>query len=110
MAKRTATEAFDASEVEVTHKKDGKKHSLDSDEEDSGAEEEKNNVLNADDIEGEEEGIAGVEGEVSTINLINFYSSLQKSQYMGILLCYCFIYIAYLFADHHYTFQYERRT
>lgn len=79
MAKRTATEAFDPSEVEVTHKKDGKKHSLDSDEEDSGAEEEKNNVLNADDIEGEEEGIAGVEGEVSTINLINFHSTPQES-------------------------------
>lgn len=63
MAKRSATEAFDTNEV--IHKKEGKKHSLDSDEEDSGAEDEKNNVLNADDIEGEEEGIAGMEGEVS---------------------------------------------
>lgn len=65
MAKRTATEAFDLEE-EKKQKTEGKKHSLDSDEEDSGAEEERNNVLNADDIEGEEEGTGGMEGEVST--------------------------------------------
>lgn len=64
MAKRSATEAFHVEEV--IKKTTGKKHSLDSDEEDSGAEEERNNVLHADDIEGEEDGVAGVEGEVST--------------------------------------------
>lgn len=64
MAKRPASEAFDVEEV--VKKTEGKKHSLDSDEEDSGAEEERNNVLNADDIEGEEDGVAGMEGEVST--------------------------------------------
>lgn len=64
MSKRSASAAFDAAE-QVVQKKEGKKHSLDSDEEDSGAEEEKNNVLNVDDIEGEEEGVGGMEGEVS---------------------------------------------
>lgn len=67
MAKRSASTAFDLDEPDEKRvtKKEGKKHSLDSDEEDSGAEEERNNVLNADDIEGEEEGDAGIEGEVS---------------------------------------------
>lgn len=51
---------------QVMKKTEGKKHSLDSDEEDSGAEEERNNVLHADDIEGEEDGTGGMEGEVST--------------------------------------------
>lgn len=66
MAKRSASVAFDVNEsVKKEKKKEGKKHSLDSDEEDSGAEEEKNNVLHAEDIEGEEDGVAGMEGEVS---------------------------------------------
>lgn len=65
MSKRTATIAFDERDEPKSKVSDGKKHSLDSDEEDSAAEEEKQNVLNADDIEGEEEGIAGMEGEVS---------------------------------------------
>lgn len=65
MSKRGASVAFDDS-VKIKPKKEGKKHSLDSDEEDSAAEEEKQNVLNADDIEGEEEGVGGLEGEVST--------------------------------------------
>jgi CD2 antigen cytoplasmic tail-binding protein 2 len=72
MAKRSASMALDTeleSKVVTKSKKEGKKHSLDSDEEDSGAEEEKQNVLNADDIEGEEDGIAGVEGEVSSFLL-----------------------------------------
>ncbi|CAH0398424.1 unnamed protein product [Chilo suppressalis] len=67
MAKRSASMAFESdgalNEDQTKCKKEGKKHSLDSDEEDSGAEEEKQNVLNADDIEGEEEGVAAVEGE-----------------------------------------------
>lgn len=69
MAKRPASVAFDVEDVDqkVQKKTEGKKHSLDSDEEDSGAEEEKRNVLNADDIEGEEDGDAGMEGEVSGI-------------------------------------------
>lgn len=66
MAKRPASEAFELDDTKETlPKKEGKKHSLDSDEEDSGAEEERNNVMNADDIEGEEEGVGGMEGEVS---------------------------------------------
>uniref|UniRef100_A0A0K8TMK0 Putative cd2 antigen cytoplasmic tail-binding protein 2 n=1 Tax=Tabanus bromius TaxID=304241 RepID=A0A0K8TMK0_TABBR len=40
-----------------------KKHTLDSDEEDSG-DEDRYNILDENDIEGEEEGISGVEGEV----------------------------------------------
>ncbi|CAK1540054.1 unnamed protein product [Leptosia nina] len=80
MAKRTATVAFDEppqSKVKVT---DGKKHSLDSDEEDSAAEEEKQNVLNADDIEGEEEGIAGMEGEI-TITPFNMKEELEEGHF-----------------------------
>lgn len=71
MAKRSASAAFDTEEPTQTVR-DGKKHSLDSDEEDSGAEEERKNVLNADDIEGEEEGVAGLEGEVSMLKSIQF--------------------------------------
>lgn len=71
MAKRPASEAFELDDNKgKVQKKEGKKHSLDSDEEDSGAEEERNNVMNADDIEGEEDGIGGMEGEVSKI-LVN---------------------------------------
>lgn len=68
MAKRSASEAFELGDnKQKVPKKEGKKHSLDSDEEDSGAEEERNNVMNADDIEGEEDGVGGMEGEVSKI-------------------------------------------
>lgn len=68
MSKRGASEVFDEN-IAIKPKKEGKKHSLDSDEEDSAAEEEKHNVLNADDIEGEEEGVGGLEGEVSSFIL-----------------------------------------
>lgn len=73
MAKRTASIALEDDLEKPLRHKEGKKHSLDSDEEDSGAEEEKNNVLKADDIEGEEDGIGGTEGEVSVlyINQLN---------------------------------------
>ena len=77
MAKRPASEAFHVEET--TKKTEGKKHSLDSDEEDSGAEEERNNVLNADDIEGEEDGVAGMEGEVSTYLRFAFVVILRLS-------------------------------
>ncbi|XP_047506913.1 CD2 antigen cytoplasmic tail-binding protein 2 homolog [Pieris napi] len=77
MAKRTATVAFDEPKTKVI---DGKKHSLDSDEEDSAAEEEKQNVLNADDIEGEEEGIAGMEGEI-TITPFNMKEELEEGHF-----------------------------
>lgn len=72
MAKRQHSVAFkiDDDIKEKIVKKEGKKHSLDSDEEDSGAEEERNNVLNADDIEGEEEGIAGIQDEVFILLII----------------------------------------
>lgn len=77
MAKRPASEAF---EMETQMRKtEGKKHSLDSDEEDSGAEEEKTNVLHADDIEGEEDGEGGMEGEVSTYN---FFMPLPRGDYL----------------------------
>ncbi|XP_028173548.1 CD2 antigen cytoplasmic tail-binding protein 2 homolog [Ostrinia furnacalis] len=79
MAKRSASEAFDTAE-QVVHKKEGKKHSLDSDEEDSGAEEEKNNVLNADDIEGEEDGVGGMEGEIA-ITPFNMKEELEEGHF-----------------------------
>lgn len=83
MAKRAASIAFDLEdepdEKRVT-KKEGKKHSLDSDEEDSGAEEERNNVLNADDIEGEEEGVAAIEGEI-TITPFNMKEELEEGHF-----------------------------
>lgn len=70
MAKRPASEAFGLDDDKPKGpKKEGKKHSLDSDEEDSGAEEERNNVMHADDIEGEEDGVGGMEGEVSNIQV-----------------------------------------
>ncbi|XP_047020485.1 CD2 antigen cytoplasmic tail-binding protein 2 homolog [Helicoverpa zea] len=78
MAKRSADEAF---LVEETIKKtEGKKHSLDSDEEDSGAEEERNNVLHADDIEGEEDGVGGMEGEI-TITPFNMKEELEEGHF-----------------------------
>ncbi|CAB3240740.1 unnamed protein product [Arctia plantaginis] len=79
MAKRSATVAFDLEEVKK-QKTEGKKHSLDSDEEDSGAEEERNNVLNADDIEGEEDGIGGMEGEI-TITPFNMKEELEEGHF-----------------------------
>ncbi|CAK1602083.1 unnamed protein product [Parnassius mnemosyne] len=79
MAKRSASTAFDTEEPSQS-KKEGKKHSLDSDEEDSGAEEEKNNVLNADDIEGEEEGVGGMEGEI-TITPFNMKEELEEGHF-----------------------------
>ncbi|XP_068626579.1 CD2 antigen cytoplasmic tail-binding protein 2 homolog [Battus philenor] len=79
MAKRSASTAFEKEESSQSLK-EGKKHSLDSDEEDSGAEEEKNNVLNADDIEGEEEGIAGMEGEI-TITPFNMKEELEEGHF-----------------------------
>lgn len=78
MAKRTASTAFDLEEK--TKKTEGKKHSLDSDEEDSGAEEEKRNVLNADDIEGEEDGVGGIEGEI-TITPFNMKEELEEGHF-----------------------------
>ncbi|CAH2050462.1 unnamed protein product, partial [Iphiclides podalirius] len=79
MAKRSASTAFDT-EASTPNTKEGKKHSLDSDEEDSGAEEEKKNVLNADDIEGEEEGVAGMEGEI-TITPFNMKEELEEGHF-----------------------------
>ncbi|KAL4707839.1 hypothetical protein ACJJTC_001785 [Scirpophaga incertulas] len=78
MAKRSASTAFESQEV--VGKKEGKKHSLDSDEEDSGAEEEKKNVLNADEIEGEEDGDAGIEGEI-TITPFNMKEELEEGHF-----------------------------
>ncbi|KAJ8736344.1 hypothetical protein PYW08_007000 [Mythimna loreyi] len=78
MAKRSASESFPVKEI--IKKTDGKKHSLDSDEEDSGAEEERNNVLHADDIEGEEDGVAGVEGEI-TITPFNMKEELEEGHF-----------------------------
>ncbi|XP_045502863.1 CD2 antigen cytoplasmic tail-binding protein 2 homolog isoform X1 [Colias croceus] len=84
MAKRTSTVAFETDEqqpkIAKDGKKEGKKHSLDSDEEDSGAEEEKQNVLNADDIEGEEDGVAGMEGEI-TITPFNMKEELEEGHF-----------------------------
>ncbi|XP_041975678.1 CD2 antigen cytoplasmic tail-binding protein 2 homolog [Aricia agestis] len=78
MAKRSASVAFEADPPSVS--KEGKKHSLDSDEEDSAAEEEKQNVLNADDIEGEEDGIGGMEGEI-TITPFNMKEELEEGHF-----------------------------
>ncbi|KAG7310638.1 hypothetical protein JYU34_003438 [Plutella xylostella] len=81
MAKRQYTEAFDFDEdVKKAPQKEGKKHSLDSDEEDSGAEEEKNNVLNVNDIEGEEDGVAALEGEI-TITPFNMKEELEEGHF-----------------------------
>uniref|UniRef100_A0A1E1WNB0 GYF domain-containing protein n=1 Tax=Pectinophora gossypiella TaxID=13191 RepID=A0A1E1WNB0_PECGO len=82
MAKRSATVAFDVEEekVERAPQKEGKKHSLDSDEEDSGAEEEKNNVMHAEDIEGEEDGVGGMEGEI-TITPFNMKEELEEGHF-----------------------------
>lgn len=41
-----------------------KKHTLESDEDDSDVENDKYNILDGNDIEGEEDGVAGIEGEV----------------------------------------------
>lgn len=78
MSKRGASFAFEEQERKPT--KEGKKHSLDSDEEDSAAEEEKQNVLNADDIEGEEDGVGGMEGEV-TITPFNMKEELEEGHF-----------------------------
>ncbi|GBP92752.1 CD2 antigen cytoplasmic tail-binding protein 2 homolog [Eumeta japonica] len=85
MAKRPYSVAFDTKGIDDVKsvKQEGKKHSLDSDEEDSGAEEEKRNVLNADDIEGEEEGIGGIEGEacIITITPFNMKEELEEGHF-----------------------------
>ncbi|XP_060806452.1 CD2 antigen cytoplasmic tail-binding protein 2 homolog isoform X2 [Amyelois transitella] len=78
MAKRSASEAFEVEEIKVL--REGKKHSLDSDEEDSGAEEEKKNILNINDIEGEEEGQGGIEGEI-TITPFNMKEELEEGHF-----------------------------
>ncbi|XP_047530534.1 CD2 antigen cytoplasmic tail-binding protein 2 homolog [Vanessa atalanta] len=78
MSKRVASVAFEENVRKPS--KEGKKHSLDSDEEDSAAEEEKQNVLNADDIEGEEDGVAGMEGEV-TITPFNMKEELEEGHF-----------------------------
>lgn len=82
MAKRSHKVAFDVNELSDLKpvKKDGNKHSLDSDEEDSAAEEEKKNVMHADDIEGEEDGTAGVEGEI-TITPFNMKEELEEGHF-----------------------------
>lgn len=80
MAKRPASEAFEMEAEQVMKKTEGKKHSLDSDEEDSGAEEERNNVLHADDIEGEEDGTGGMEGEI-TITPFNMKEELEEGHF-----------------------------
>lgn len=82
MAKRAHSVAFDVNESEKKRvsKKEGKKHSLDSDEEDSGAEEERNNVLDADDIEGEEDGAGGMDNEI-TITPFNMKEELQEGHF-----------------------------
>ncbi|XP_061385872.1 CD2 antigen cytoplasmic tail-binding protein 2 homolog [Danaus plexippus] len=79
MSKRVASVAFNEN-VDRKVVKDGKKHSLDSDEEDSGAEDEKRNVLNADDIEGEEDGAGGMEGEI-TITPFNMKEELEEGHF-----------------------------
>ncbi|XP_072942959.1 CD2 antigen cytoplasmic tail-binding protein 2 homolog [Epargyreus clarus] len=80
MAKRSASIAFEDEKKELQPKKEGKKHSLDSDEEDSGAEEERNNVLNVDDIEGEEDGVGGMEGEI-TITPFNMKEEMEEGHF-----------------------------
>lgn len=80
MSKRLASEVFELEEDKKQKKREGKKHSLDSDEEDSGAEEERNNVLNVNDIEGEEEGIGGIEGEI-TITPFNMKEELEEGHF-----------------------------
>ncbi|XP_030040249.2 CD2 antigen cytoplasmic tail-binding protein 2 homolog [Manduca sexta] len=79
MSKRPASEVFD-DEGPKQPVREGKKHSLDSDEEDNGAEEERNNVMNADDIEGEEEGVGGIEGEI-TITPFNMKEELEEGHF-----------------------------
>ncbi|CAH2254795.1 CD2 antigen cytoplasmic tail-binding protein 2 homolog [Pararge aegeria] len=81
MSKRAASVTFEESgQSKKSDKKEGKKHSLDSDEEDSAAEEEQQNVLNADDIEGEEDGTGGMEGEI-TITPFNMKEELEEGHF-----------------------------
>ncbi|XP_023952074.2 CD2 antigen cytoplasmic tail-binding protein 2 homolog [Bicyclus anynana] len=81
MSKRPASVVFEEPEQSKrSEKKEGKKHSLDSDEEDSAAEEEQQNVLNVDDIEGEEDGAGGMEGEI-TITPFNMKEELEEGHF-----------------------------
>ncbi|XP_055378231.1 CD2 antigen cytoplasmic tail-binding protein 2 homolog [Condylostylus longicornis] len=57
-----------------------KKHTLDSDEEDSGAEEERYNVMHEDDIEGEEDGISSIRDETK-ITPFNMKEELEEGHF-----------------------------
>lgn len=59
-----------------------KKHTLDSDEEDSGAEDERYNILDENEILGEEDGVAGMDGEVK-ITPFNMKEELEEGHFDG---------------------------
>lgn len=59
-----------------------KKHTLESDEEDSDVENDKYNILDGNDIEGEEDGVGGIEGEVK-ITPFNMREELEEGHFDG---------------------------
>jgi len=80
--KRSAAEIFEGDILEsVKHQRveHVKKHTLDSEEEDSG-EDETYNIMNENDIEGEEDGISGMEGEVK-VTPFNMREELEEGHF-----------------------------
>lgn len=87
MSKRTASEVAeednyldDLVEDKQSNRPSTSKHTLDSDEEDSGDDEDQYNVLNENDIEGEEDGIARVDGEVK-ITPFNMKEEMEEGHF-----------------------------
>lgn len=59
-----------------------KKHTLESDEEDSDADNDRYNILDENDIQGEEDGVAGIEGEVK-ITPFNMRDEMEEGHFDG---------------------------
>lgn len=59
-----------------------KKHTLESDEEDSDADNDRYNILDENDIQGEEDGVAGMDGEVK-ITPFNMTEELEEGHFDG---------------------------
>lgn len=59
-----------------------KKHTLESDEEDSDVDEDRYNILDENDIQGEEDGVAGMDGEVK-ITPFNMKEELEEGHFDG---------------------------
>ncbi|XP_056641397.1 CD2 antigen cytoplasmic tail-binding protein 2 homolog [Diorhabda carinulata] len=80
MAKRNYDNAFMETKIKAndTGRQTNKKHTLDSDEEDDEIDED--NVLQADDIEGEEEGIARLDGE-QKLTAFNMNEEMEEGHF-----------------------------